>query len=120
MALFRLSHAARTDIVDILVWSQANFGDDARRRYEALIAAGIRQVVNVPDGPGVRERPELGPGVQSWHLRQSKHHGPPDMLVQHPRHVLIFRQDGEVVVIGRVHHESMQADRHVDTGSSWS
>lgn len=120
MPLLRLSHAARTDIVNILAWSQANFGDDARHRYEALIAAGIRQVVKAPGGPGVRERPELGPGVQSWHLRQSKHDGPREMLVRHPRHVLIFRQDGDVVVIGRILHESMQADRLVDAGSGWS
>ena len=42
MANFRVSHAAQADIISILAWSNEQFGEEARRRYEALIAAAIR------------------------------------------------------------------------------
>lgn len=42
MAKYRLTYAAQADIVSILAWSQEQFGDEARERYQALIATAIR------------------------------------------------------------------------------
>ena len=40
MRVIRLSPIAETDIVVILAHSEANFGEAARLRYEALLEAG--------------------------------------------------------------------------------
>lgn len=120
MVRYRLSAAAQADILDILAWSQAQFGEDARRRYEALIVAALRDVATQPDRPGSLERPELGPAVQSWHLRLSREHAHTELgLVRHPRHFLIYRQQSDAIVIARVLHEAMELARHLDPQTSW-
>jgi len=118
MAHYRISYAAADDIASILRWSKTNFGEQARRRYAALIAAGIRDVAKDPYGAGARPRPELGDGVYSWHLRQSRTHVAGDP-VHDPRHFLIYRVDDGRVVIGRVLHDSMDLERHVDPVTTW-
>jgi hypothetical protein len=42
MAGYRLTHAAQADIISILAWSDEQFGEEARKRYETLIATAIR------------------------------------------------------------------------------
>jgi toxin ParE1/3/4 len=115
---YRISHAARSDIIDILAWTQDQFGEQARERYERLVAAGIRDIASAPTRPGSTERPELGDGVRSWHLRASRNRTGSG-VVRRPRHFLIYRVDGEIVVIGRVLHDAMEPRRHVDADRSW-
>lgn len=119
MSRYRLTHAAQADIVTILAWSHHQFGEEARRRYEALIAAAIRDAAT-RDGKGLGEllRPELGDGVFSWHLAQSRDRSPGG-AVRRPRHFLICRRDGDVLVVGRVLHEAMELRRHVDSQQPW-
>jgi len=120
MARYRLSAAAQSDILDILAWSQVQFGERARRRYEALIVAALRDIATQPDRPGSLERPELGAAVRSWHLRLSREHGRTELgIVRHPRHFLVYRLQSDVIVIGRVLHEAMELARHLDPQTSW-
>jgi toxin ParE1/3/4 len=115
---YRISNAARSDIIDILAWTNDKFGEQTRRRYEGLIVAGIRDVARDPGRPGSIERPELGDGVRSWHLRGSRTRTRSG-TVRRPRHFLIYRHDGDVVVVGRVLHDAMELRRHVDAEASW-
>ena len=69
MFRYRLSEAAQGDLVDILAWTDEQFGEAARLRYESLVVAALRDVARQPDRPGSLARPELGAGVRSWHLR---------------------------------------------------
>lgn len=62
MAGYRLTHAARAEIISILAWSHEQFGEGARKRYEALIAAAIRDAASCSNDAGHRARPELGEG----------------------------------------------------------
>lgn len=117
MNRYRLSHAAQADIVAILAWSHEQFGEEARLRYEALISAAIRDVAVQPEGPGSTPRAELGDGVFSWHLAQSRNRSTGG-VVHSPRHFLICRFDGAVVVVGRVLHDSMELRRHIDPDAS--
>jgi toxin ParE1/3/4 len=75
MARYRLAAAAQTDLVDILAWTQGRFGEAARRRYEVLVVAALRDISTKPDRAGSIARPEIGEGVRSWHLRLSREHG---------------------------------------------
>jgi len=116
----RLSATAVPDIVDILAWTQEQFGEGARLRYQNLIAAGLRDIAAQPDRPGSLERPELGAGVRSWHLRSSRDHVTPGAgVVRKPRHFFIYRVEPGIVVIGRVLHDAMELARHLAPDASW-
>lgn len=118
MAEYRLTHAARADIVSILAWSGEQFGEEARKRYEALIATAIRDAASRIEDIGHTYRPELGEGVFSWHLSRSRVRSLGGQ-VRRPRHFLICRHDGDVLVIGRVLHDAMDLQRDVDAQYRW-
>ncbi len=118
MAPYRLTHAAQADIVSILAWSHEQFGEEARQRYEALIVAAIRDAAKRSDEVSRTLRPELGDGVFSWHLAQSRARSPGG-TVHRPRHFLICRRDGDVLVVGRVLHDAMELRRHLDPHLPW-
>lgn len=120
MASYRLAAAARADIINILTWTQEQFGETARQRYQALIIAGLRDIARQPTRPGSLERPELGESVRSWHLGLSRDRAGTDSgIVRRPRHFLIYRSDGERVLVGRVLHEAMELTRHLSPERSW-
>ena len=115
---YRLTHAAQADIASILAWSQEQFGLEARERYRALMVAAIRDVATRPDDVGNMPRPELGDGVFSWHLSQSRRRSRGG-VVRRPRHFLLCRREGDIVMIGRILHDSMDLPRHSDPQQGW-
>jgi toxin ParE1/3/4 len=120
MLRYRLSKAAQSDILDILAWSQRRFGEGARKRYETLIVTALRDVAAQSDRPGSLERPELGVGVRSWHLRLSRERARTATgVVRQPRHFLIYRMEAGSVVCGRVLHDAMELARHLHSGTVW-
>ena len=121
MLRYRLSAAAQADVIDILAWSQEQFGEAARLRHESLIVAALRDVATQPARPGSIERPELGVGVRSWHLRLSRDHMGAAGAggVRRPRHFLIFRFEPGLLVVGRLLHDAMELARHLDSESPW-
>lgn len=120
MLRYRLSEAAQADVMGILAWTQEQFGEPARLRYESLIVAAVRDVATQPDRRSSIERPELGSGVRSWHLRWSRHHVTADAgIVRRPRHFLIYRSEPDLLVVGRVLHDAMESARHLDPETSW-
>ena len=118
MADYRLTQTARADIVSILAWSHEQFGEQALKRYEALIATAIRDAASRSDDGGPTVRPELGEGVFTWHLARSRGRTPGGR-VHRPRHFLVCRRDGDTLVIGRVLHDAMDLRRHVDPRQTW-
>lgn len=117
MGRYRLSAAAQSDVAGILAWSQEQFGESARKRYQALLSAAFRDVAAHPDGIGATTRPELGVGLVIWHLRLSRDHVPGTIgTVHRPRHFLVYRQVDAVVEIVRVLHDSMELVRHLEDG----
>lgn len=120
MFRYRLADTAQADVISILAWTYEQFGDVARMRYESLIVAALRDVASQPDRPGSVERPELGAGVRSWHLRLSRNHaGAGAEAVRRPRHFLVYRAEPAVLVVGRVLHDAMELARHLDPDTSW-
>ena len=120
MLRYRLSAAAQGDVLSILAWTNEQFGEAARLRYESLIVAALRDVAGQPDRPGSLARPELGAGVRSWHLRLSRDHVKAGVeVVRRPRHFLVYRPEPALVVIGRVLHDAMELALHLDADSSW-
>lgn len=120
MLRYRLTVAAQDDLLGIFEWSQEQFGDAARVRYEALVATALRDVVVDPARAGSVQRPELGAGVRSWHLRLSRERARTDTgVVQRPRHFLIYRSQPQLLVVGRVLHDAMELARHLDASTAW-
>lgn len=118
MPRYRLTHAAQADIISILAWSHEQFGEEARKRYEALIATAIRDAAACGGTAERVPRPELGDGMFAWHLAQSRTRSPGG-TVRRPRHFLICRLDGDVLVVGRVLHDAMELRRHLDSHQPW-
>ena len=114
MAGYRLTHVAQADVIDILAWSEAEFGEEARKRYETLIANAIRAAASSTSDVGHITRPELGEGVFSWHLAQSRA-GAAGQTVRRPQHFLICRREEEVLVVGRVLHDAMAPRQQVES-----
>ena len=114
MATFRLSHAAESDIIEALAWSETRFGSAARARYEHLVVAAILDVATKPDRPGSLSRAELGADIRSWHLRGSRDRVlDVDGVVMRPRHLLVYRPvSPDLLLIGRMLHDSMELERH--------
>ncbi|TFD52099.1 type II toxin-antitoxin system RelE/ParE family toxin [Cryobacterium sp. Hh11] len=118
MAQYRLTRVIQADIGAILAWSEEEFGKDARKRYEALIATAIRDAVSRTGDVGPIVRPELGDGVFSWHLAQSRARTP-GKAMNRPRHFLICRPDGDVLVIVRVLYDAMEPHRYINSPDPW-
>lgn len=102
-------------MASILVWTEERFGAVARRRYEALLITGLRDIAADPERIESLARPELGDGVRSYHLRRSRKRARiPEGIVQHPRHLVLYRILAiDLVGIGRVLHDAMELDRHL-------
>ena len=65
MTGFLISPAAERDIESILAWTQAHFGEQARLRYEALLAQGIADVAEEPDRGGSQHRSEIAAAART-------------------------------------------------------
>ncbi len=112
---YRLALAARSDIVDILAYTEQNFGELARRRYERLLTTAIRDVAAEPERIGTVARPELGEHVRTFHLRHSRDRAKDQTgIIVRPRRLLLYRLvDADWIDIGRVLHDSMELERHL-------
>jgi toxin ParE1/3/4 len=118
----RLSAAAQADIVDILEYSEAQFGLGARQRYEELVATALRDIAEEPDRPGSAARPELGGDIRSWHLRLSRNHAKADgSTVRRPRHMVLYTVIDETSVgVLRVLHDAMELHRHIGESDAFA
>lgn len=114
MGRYRLSAKAQADVAGILAWSQEQFGESARKRYQALLSTAFRDVAAEPEDIGATPRPDLGTGIVVRHLRLSRNHVPPEAgTVHRPRHFLVYRHVDTVVEIVRVLHDAMELTRRV-------
>lgn len=121
MLRYRLSASAQADLAEILAWTDEHHGEAGRKRYEALVVTAIRDIAAQPDRVGSIDRPELGAGVRSWHLRLSRERARTAAgQVQRPRHFLVYRAEHGLIVIGRVLHDAMELSRHLSPESSWA
>lgn len=115
MAQYRISNAARADILDILRLSQTQFGDQARRRYQTLILASLQAIAGAPYRVGSHDRDELAPGLRSYHLiysrQQAKH---PHGTVKSPRHIVFYRvANDDIIEVIRLLHDAMEVQLHL-------
>src|SRR5436190_2140503 len=76
----------------ILAWTHEEFGEKARRRYEALLTRAILDGAESPERAGSHDRPEIAPEARTYHLRHSRDRVRKSTgRVQRPRHFLLYR-----------------------------
>jgi toxin ParE1/3/4 len=113
MARFRLSGLARGDIARILGTSAERWGTEARRRYAVVLAAAMRKVAVDPEGPTTRGRPDLLPGIRSFHIRHAASRDV-EARVSRPVHILYYRViTPGLIEIVRVLHDRMDPAKHL-------
>lgn len=113
MAIYRFGRAAQADIVDLLAYTESNFGEIARIRYERLLTTALFEIAAEPERINSIARPELGENVRSYHLRHSRQRAETRYgIVFRPRHLLLYRfARPDVIGIGRVLHDAMEIRR---------
>jgi len=118
---YQISKAAQADILQILSWTQRRFGMHARKRYQRLMVAALRDLASDPCRPGSANRPELGERARSWHLRLSSTQARGKQAnVQHPRHFIIYRPLSEGgVAVARILHDAMDIPQQMEQGDPW-
>jgi toxin ParE1/3/4 len=117
-----LTLAAEADLAAIFDHSTEAFGAQARARYERLAALALKQLRENPLRLGSLDRPELGLGIRTYHLRNSRGRGGPRaIVVRRPRHLIAYVFDDQTVLVLRILHESMDLARHllIDEDRGW-
>jgi toxin ParE1/3/4 len=113
VADYRLSRAAEDDLVDILTWSQDQFGELIQERYQALLFTAFDDIARNPADPLISWKALKSGRAGIYHISHSKAHVPdPPGKVGDPRHSVVFIQgdDGVVLIVGFI-HDSMLMPR---------
>lgn len=103
LSRFDIVGPARRDLAQILRDSEIHFGAAARDRYEALIEQAIHDLISNPERPGV----QTVKGYLRYHLRHSRNRVTSGR-VRYPRHILVCRIQGDILVILAVGHDAME------------
>jgi len=84
----------------------------AAKAYSALLRQAFKDVREDPVRPGSKERPEIGPGVRSYHISLSRERA--GSRIKAPRHFLLYYLlSKDIVVLSRILHDSRDLARHV-------
>jgi toxin ParE1/3/4 len=104
----RMSRQADRDIENVLARSLAQFGEQQRRAYKALILEALADIAADPFAPPARHRPEPHPDARMFRIARRG---------RHARHFFVYRVvDGRFIDVGRLLHDSMDLHRHLPKG----
>jgi plasmid stabilization system protein ParE len=95
---------SRADLKNALAHSRETFGLTIHRRYSRLIDQALSDLAADPNRPGVRK---TAPDLFTYHLRSSNRRTPRADRITRPRHIIVFRADGERLLIIRVLDDRM-------------
>lgn len=95
---------AEGDFDEIIRTSAEAFGEAAAHRYRLLIQQAYADVLARPDRPKARGLPDA---LRLYPIRHSRLGVPVPDRVGQPRHVLVYRQDANLLEIVRILHDRM-------------
>lgn len=100
-----LAARAEHDSRMILAWTREYFGASQVTVYAETLRLALDALLEGPDIPGVRIRPELGAGIRVLHVARQGRKG---------RHFVVFRTPKPgIIEILRILHDSMDLKRHM-------
>jgi toxin ParE1/3/4 len=98
----------------ILGDSAEKWGAEAGRRYGLLLMRAMRQVASDPECRFTRPRPDIRPGLRSFHMRHARQNGRTP-AVKRPVHVIYYRvAEPGLIEIARILHERMEPARQFE------
>ncbi len=104
----RLTAAAEADFEGILRWTIEHFGEAQALVYAETLSMALEALTAGPTAIGVKPRDDIIKGLFSLHVARAGRRG---------RHFVMFRiakeQDGGVIEVLRVLHDSMDLPRHL-------
>ena len=106
------SAPADSDIAAIRDYTVKTHGREVAKAYNALLRQAFKDIRDDPFRPGSKDRPDIAPGVRSYHIALSRERAASP--VKSPRHLILYYQfkDDEIAV-SRVLHDSRDLARHV-------
>ena len=114
---FRVARRAQTDLMIILGDSAEKWGAEASRRYGLVLMRAMRQAASDPEGRFTRPRPDIRPGLRSFHMRHVRQNGR-QSSVKRPVHMIYYRvAEPGLIEIARILHERMEPARQFETGA---
>lgn len=101
-----------SDIAAIRDYTVRSHGKEAAKAYNALLRQAFKDIRDDPFRPGSKERPDIAPGVRSYHISFSR--GRAGSPVKSPRHLILYYQLGDdAIAVSRVLHDSRDFARHL-------
>lgn len=101
----QLARVAVQDFEEIVLWTEAQFGELQSAEYEETITRAVEALIEGPAVIGSKPRPELGKGVYTLHVARKRRHG---------RHFLIYSATAPgVIEVARILHDSADLARHL-------
>jgi toxin ParE1/3/4 len=110
----RVTEAAQADIDTLLLDSEETFGQETRRRYGLLLNEALNRIRSDPERAGAPSRYGPVSDLRIFPIRLARLRIRPAERIARPRHVLVFRLAGDVVVLVRVLYDAMHFPSHVD------
>jgi len=105
----RLGAAAEVDFANIIKWTAENFGARQAAIYRDTLMQAIGELANGPAVPASRSRDDILPGLRTLHVARHGRRG---------RYFLLYRAaEGGIIEIGRILHDQMDLQRHVQSSS---
>jgi len=97
-----LGAEAERDFANIVTWTAEQFGARQAEAYTDLLLAAVETLARDPLGGATKARDnDIGAGFRSLHVARPG------------RHILLYRLEGERVLIVRILHDSMELSRHL-------
>jgi toxin ParE1/3/4 len=108
-----LSPNADVDLMDVLRYTEREFGRPARQRYLELIRQSLKDVASI-EPTEMEQLTVLGQTMFIYHLRRSCLNVPASIgRVGRPRHVLVCRRTTNGVEVIRILHDRADPERWV-------
>jgi toxin ParE1/3/4 len=109
-----LAAPAVRDFDEIIEWTVAHFGYDAAIRYADLMAQAFEDLASDPFRIGTLVVPGAPSGLLTYHLIHGRHRSRSSLgAVKRPRHVVLYRPQGDIVYILRILHDARDLARHL-------
>jgi toxin ParE1/3/4 len=99
MSTFRLTHAAKQDLLSIGRYTQKTWGIEQRNRYLAMLDGCFHLLAQEPQKG--RACDEIRPGYRKYHAG---------------RHLIFYREAERQIEIIRILHDRMDIESHFDEG----
>jgi len=110
----RITAAAQADIDILLLNSEETFGQETARRYRLLLTEALNRIRSDPERAGAPSQSGPLSDLRIFPIRLARLRIRPAERIARPRHVLVFRLAGDVVVLVRVLHDAMHFPSHLD------